>query len=184
MSCNRHDRDSFVFSVQEAAEKWRHDEVVYPQPNEWEIRKPGRLIASYPPNWDGEYDDPYTLPLDEQVNHPAHYTQGKIECIEAIEAALTPEEYRGYLKGTAIKYIWREKYKGGDESLQKADWFIRRAYGDGKEEGHATKASDRRGVPRPSKSVRKATTTVDGAWGTKQAGVEAQGSLGEELCPF
>ena len=58
------------------------------------------------------------------VNHPAHYTDGGLECIEAIEAQLTPEEYRGYLKGNVAKYIWREKHKGGIESLKKAQWYL------------------------------------------------------------
>lgn len=60
------------------------------------------------------------------VNHPPHYTDGGIECIEAIEAALTPEEYRGYLKGNIQKYVWREKHKGGTESLKKAQWYLDR----------------------------------------------------------
>lgn len=58
------------------------------------------------------------------VNHPSHYTRGGIECIDAIRAALTAEEWRGYCKGNAIKYIWRERYKGGNESLEKADWYL------------------------------------------------------------
>ena len=61
------------------------------------------------------------------VNHPSHYTFGAIECKDAIKSALTPEEWRGYCKGNAIKYIWRERHKGGDESLEKAavylDWI-------------------------------------------------------------
>lgn len=61
------------------------------------------------------------------IEHPAHYTQGSIECIEALEAALTPEEFRGHCKACAIKYAWREKHKGGDESLEKAVWYLRRA---------------------------------------------------------
>jgi len=62
----------------------------------------------------------------DNVNHPSHYTAGDIECIEAIEAQLTKEEYRGYLKGAIAKYIWREKYKGGTESLRKAEWYLQR----------------------------------------------------------
>tara|TARA_R110000772_G_scaffold267220_1_gene390734 strand:+ start:546 stop:773 length:228 start_codon:yes stop_codon:yes gene_type:complete len=58
------------------------------------------------------------------VNFPPHYRQGGIECIDAIRAALTEEEFRGYCKGNALKYIWRERHKGGDESLLKADWYI------------------------------------------------------------
>ena len=60
------------------------------------------------------------------VNHPLHYTDGNIECIEAIEAQLTSEEYRGYLKGNVAKYVWREKHKGGIESLEKAQWYLSR----------------------------------------------------------
>jgi len=63
---------------------------------------------------------------EDLVNHPSHYTDGNIECIEAIEAQLTPEEYRGYLKGNVAKYLWREKYKGGVQSLQKAQWYLTR----------------------------------------------------------
>ena len=43
---------------------------------------------------------------DDPVNHPAHYTVDKgIECIDAIEATLTPEEFYGYLRGQVIKYV-------------------------------------------------------------------------------
>lgn len=62
----------------------------------------------------------------DNVNHPKHYTAGGIECIDAIKAALTPEEYRGYIKGNVIKYAWRERHKGGDESLDKARWYLGR----------------------------------------------------------
>jgi len=60
------------------------------------------------------------------VNHPSHYSSDGIECIEAIEAQLTKEEYRGFLKGNVAKYLWREKYKGGTESLKKAQWYLTR----------------------------------------------------------
>ena len=62
------------------------------------------------------------------VNQPPHYRQGEIECIDAIKAALTPEEFRGYCKGNALKYIWREKHKGGRESLAKARWYVNRLF--------------------------------------------------------
>ena len=64
---------------------------------------------------------------EDTVNHPSHYTDGGgIECIEAIEAQLTVEEYRGYLKGNIAKYNWRERHKGGTESLKKARWYLDR----------------------------------------------------------
>jgi hypothetical protein len=59
------------------------------------------------------------------VNSPKHYL-GKVECIDAIEAALTPEEFRGFCKGNIIKYIFRERLKGGNESLEKGQWYLNR----------------------------------------------------------
>ena len=62
------------------------------------------------------------------VNHPEHYTNGEIECIDAIRAALTAEQYAGYLRGNIIKYLWRYDRKGGAEDLRKArtylEWLI------------------------------------------------------------
>lgn len=42
----------------------------------------------------------------------------------AIQAALTPEEFRGFCKGNALKYVWREKHKGRGEDLKKAAWYL------------------------------------------------------------
>ena len=66
--------------------------------------------------------EPYSEdePTPDPVNNPPHYTQGEIECIDAIRSALTPEELRGHCKGNAMEYIWREKHKNGDEDIRKA----------------------------------------------------------------
>ena len=57
--------------------------------------------------------------------NPEHYRQGGIECIDAIEAALTPEEFQGYCKGNAMKYIWRAGEKGSEiQDLKKAIWYL------------------------------------------------------------
>ena len=62
--------------------------------------------------------------MDEDlVNHPPHYNNGKIECIEAIEAMLTHEEFVGYLRGNSLKYRWRFRYKNGIQDLDKATWY-------------------------------------------------------------
>lgn len=61
------------------------------------------------------------------VNHPAHYTAGKVECIDALEAAtsgLTGIE--AVCTANAIKYLWRWKLKNGAEDLNKAKWYIDR----------------------------------------------------------
>jgi hypothetical protein len=62
----------------------------------------------------------------DSVNHPAHYNQGGIECIEAIKAAIG-DGFVSYLRGNCIKYLWRCEHKGGIEDLKKAAFYLDRA---------------------------------------------------------
>ena len=62
--------------------------------------------------------------MQDNVNHPAHYTHGGVECIQAIKAALTQDGYEGYLAGNVIKHMWRYRNKGGQEDILKARWYI------------------------------------------------------------
>ena len=66
----------------------------------------------------------HNLHFFDPVEKPVHYAAGSVECIDAIEAQMTPEEFRGYLKGNVAKYMWRERKKGGKESLKKARWYL------------------------------------------------------------
>ena len=66
------------------------------------------------------------LPDIDLVNHPSHYASGGIECIDAIEASMSAEEFQGYCKGNLIKYVWRYRNKGGVQDLQKANWYLDR----------------------------------------------------------
>ena len=61
---------------------------------------------------------------NDNVQQPAHYTTGGIECIHAIKASMSSEEYLGYLKGNAMKYLWRYKHKNGLEDLRKAQIYL------------------------------------------------------------
>ena len=71
-----------------------------------------------------KYED-FVTKNEDVVNSPSHYNYGKIECIEAIEESMTPEAYRGYLKGNTMKYLWRYERKGkGLEDLKKAQWYL------------------------------------------------------------
>lgn len=55
-----------------------------------------------------------------KVYEPEHYTQG-IECIEYIKGILTEEEFKGFLKGNVIKYLYRANKKNGEEDREKAE---------------------------------------------------------------
>ena len=62
----------------------------------------------------------------DNVERPSHYASGEIECIDAMRAQMTPEEFQGHLKGNVVKYMWRWREKGGVESLRKARWYLDR----------------------------------------------------------
>lgn len=63
----------------------------------------------------------------DMVNHPSHYTQGGIECIDALEAAtINLKGIEAVCTANAIKYLWRWKEKGGIEDLEKSKWYIDR----------------------------------------------------------
>lgn len=66
--------------------------------------------------------------MTDMVNHPPHYKLGNgMEVIDIIEAALTEEEFRGYLKGNDLKYIYREPHKGNSEQdVAKSIWYAER----------------------------------------------------------
>lgn len=59
------------------------------------------------------------------VNRPQHYASGGIEAIEAMEASMSPEAFRGFLKGNVQKYVWRYETKNGLEDLRKAEWYLK-----------------------------------------------------------
>jgi hypothetical protein len=63
--------------------------------------------------------------MTERINHPPHYTAGKVECIDALEAATTGlHGIEAVCTANAIKYLWRWKYKNGAEDLRKSVWYI------------------------------------------------------------
>jgi len=66
---------------------------------------------------------------DDMVNHPSHYTQGGIECIDALTAMITPynDPNDAVLSWQVVKYIWRHPFKSKPlEDLQKAEFYLKR----------------------------------------------------------
>lgn len=69
------------------------------------------------------------LDYDDAVNHPQHYTQSGIECIDAIDSVTSGYERpgHGYYAGQVLKYIWRAPFKGHYlQDLEKAQWYLNR----------------------------------------------------------
>ena len=87
-------------------------------------------------------EDYYTLATDEEdteepviqgttdpVNHPDHYNYGEIEIIDFIDQV--SEHYNPVVAvhiANAIKYLSRAPHKNGKEDIEKARWYIERAY--------------------------------------------------------
>ncbi len=87
----------------------------------------------------GEYDEAHSTPAEPATEpatgdaiNPAHYQVGGIETIDYMRAKSTPEEFEGYLRLSALKYLSRVGHKHGDhdaaraEEYRKAAWFIDR----------------------------------------------------------
>ena len=63
----------------------------------------------------------------DMVNHPVHYTQGGIECIDALKAATVSKTgIEAVCTANVIKYLWRYEEKNGIEDVKKARWYIDR----------------------------------------------------------
>jgi len=74
-------------------------------------------------------DEQFSDLTGDPVHHPKHYCQGGIECIDVLEQlAADGHDFRIL---NAMKYLWRYRYKGGDESLRKAVWYINRVLNNG-----------------------------------------------------
>ncbi len=59
---------------------------------------------------------------DDKANY---YDAGGIEVLGIIKAKLTPEQFKGYLLGNAIKYLCRYNFKGrADRDAEKANNYV------------------------------------------------------------
>lgn len=67
-----------------------------------------------------------------------HYKSKKIQPWDAMEAWMNVDEFRGFLRGNAIKYLAREKDKGGVTDLKKAMHYMKKLLETYKEDGDVT----------------------------------------------
>jgi hypothetical protein len=66
------------------------------------------------------------------VTAPSHYTQGNIECIDAMLSAFGKQDVATFCRLAAFKYVWRlTAHKDGvKRNTRKAIWFLRMSLGD------------------------------------------------------
>lgn len=60
----------------------------------------------------------------EMVDHPAHYNQGKYECIDEMIALFGVEVVKGFCRCNVYKYKYRANMKNGEEDIEKAEWYM------------------------------------------------------------
>lgn len=94
--------------------------------------------------WKRDQDEPFLTPectlndqyaeieevrqaLKDNVNHPSHYTKGKVECIDALESATIGKTgIEAVCVANVIKYLWRYEEKNGLEDVKKAQFYLNR----------------------------------------------------------
>ena len=62
--------------------------------------------------------------MGDMVNSPAHYNQGKYECIDVMVETFGIEAAKHFCLLNAFKYIWRTGEKNGREDIEKAVWYL------------------------------------------------------------
>lgn len=61
------------------------------------------------------------------VNHPAHYTGGKMECIDIVDVMTEGKQgLEAFCTGNIVKYLYRYNKKGGVEDVKKAEWYFKK----------------------------------------------------------
>lgn len=106
----------------------------------YEVGNKFQNINDYlPATYDGDEDtskiiaqrepvaDVAPVATNDVVNHPSHYTQGGIECIDAITAATVGKTgIEAVCVANVVKYLWRYEEKNGLEDVKKARWYLER----------------------------------------------------------
>lgn len=64
-------------------------------------------------------------PAHKDAINPQHYRNGKVECIDALEAATVNKTgVEAVCTANVIKYLWRYESKAGIEDVKKAQWYL------------------------------------------------------------
>lgn len=78
--------------------------------------------------WDDDWEDGFEI--EDAVNSPDHYSKMGLdfECLDIIQMTLSPTEYRGFLKGNILKYLFRHESKNGLEDIEKMNVYATELY--------------------------------------------------------
>ncbi|KIJ86888.1 hypothetical protein SE00_07700 [Staphylococcus saprophyticus] len=108
--------------------KWLEKAIEENKENSKSVLEAG-LGVSKPTTDHKQSNDVQQRKRNDTVNHPSHYNYGDIEVIDFIEQVT--KHYNpnvAYHIGNAIKYLARSPHKNGKEDVEKARWYIERAF--------------------------------------------------------
>lgn len=86
--------------------------------------------------------------MKDNVNHPTHYCQGGVECIDALKAATVNKKgIEAVCVANVIKYLFRYETKNGLEDVKKAQWYLNRLIQELEQANHSTDTTETPPVP-------------------------------------
>lgn len=127
--CVGHDKEWFNFEsgVNEYLDDWDGmAKIIWQRPTQPEALP---FIDDEPQSLNEQYAEIEQVrqSLKDNVNHPNHYTQGKVECIDALESATIGKSgIEAVCVANIIKYLWRYEEKNGLEDIKKANFYLNR----------------------------------------------------------
>lgn len=66
--------------------------------------------------------------MGNNVDHPKHYNEGNIECIDAMVEAFGKQAVQDFCIINAFKYVWRCRHKNNfEEDVEKAVWYLNKS---------------------------------------------------------
>ena len=81
-------------------------------------------LVSAMPDYKGQKETEPEVNEVDNVNRPAHYTQGGMECIDEMILIFGKEAVKNFCICNAWKYRKRAMFKNGQEDMDKSDWYI------------------------------------------------------------
>lgn len=82
------------------------------------------ITGVFGPEWRTLRTELRQSPKKDMVDKPAHYSRYGIETIDALKGTMSPEEFNGFLKGNAFKYLTRAGAKDSlEQDLHKVCWY-------------------------------------------------------------
>lgn len=94
----------------------------------WPLEVVYRLQQKVKEFYKNEIKETKEIPDDDMVNKPKHYMfnvdGNDVQAIDLVKGLLTPEEFRGWIKGSYFTYLMRADRKNGIEDLEKARTFL------------------------------------------------------------